>query len=207
VPVDLAAIVSAPARWPGQAGDYPERPARLVWTGRFEHDKGGDSLWHTLVELERVGLEYELAVTGQQFRTVPAVFGRIEKAFSHRLVQFGYIPSALSYRALLRGADMVLSTAMHEFQGLAVLEAVAAGCLPAVPDRQAYPEIYPSQFRYDSHPDDPALDGRAAAGLLCRLAAGMEQPGLQPPDVGAFDPGRLRLAYAALLETLPAAAG
>ena len=43
-----------------------------------------------------------------------------------------------------------------------VMEAVAAGCLPAVPDRLVYPELYPAGFRY------AAGEGEAAR-LILRL--------------------------------------
>jgi len=196
VPIDP---VTGPAHWPGVAGCYPRRPLRLLWSGRFEHDKGGETLWHTLGELERGGLCYELALTGQQFRRSPAVFGRIEAEFASRLVHFGYLPSEADYRALLRGADVLLSTARHEFQGLAVLEAVASGCLPAVPDRQAYPEIYDQRFRYASCPDDPAREGAAAAALVCALAEMRGRGGIAPPDVSAFTLAQLQPRYSELL--------
>ena len=43
----------------------------------------------------------------------------------------GLIERKEDYRALLAEADVVLSTAIHDFQGLSVLEAVAAGLLNA----------------------------------------------------------------------------
>jgi glycosyltransferase involved in cell wall biosynthesis len=201
LPVAIDPVIGATvvAHWPGTAGSYPQRPLRLLWSGRFEHDKGGETLWHTLVELERIGLRYELALTGQQFRRSPTVFGRIEAEFAHRLVHFGYMPLETDYRALLRGADVVLSTAQHEFQGLAVLEAVAAGCLPAVPDRQAYPEIYPARFRYSAYPDDAAREGAAAAALVHDLAGVVGGGAGTPPDVSGFGLARLQPRYRELL--------
>lgn len=180
--------------WPGVQGNRAQRPLRLLWTGRFEHDKGGEGLLQVLLQLEIAGLDYELAVTGQQFRSSPAVFAQIEAQFNHRLVHFGYLPSAGDYRALLRDADVVLSTALHEFQGLAVLEAVALGCLPAVPDRLAYPEIYPSQFRYLSDPQDPVGEAQGAARLVCRLAE-LSARHESPPDVSAFGRDQMRPRY------------
>ena len=209
VPIDMDGSGASDFRWPGVGGCYPQRPLRLLWSGRFEHDKGGGTLLHTLSELEGLGLNYELAMTGQQFRSSPAVFSRIETEFSHRLVQFGYLPDIADYRALLRQADVVLSTARHEFQGLAVLEAVASGCLPAVPDRLAYPEIYPAQFRYSSHTNDSDANIEAvdAAALVCRLGRTIEQGDAVAPDVSLYGSGKLQPRYADLLQALAAAAG
>jgi glycosyltransferase involved in cell wall biosynthesis len=207
VPIDIENSTGDNAHWPGSAGRYPQRPLRLLWSGRFEHDKGGEALWHTLKELERRGLNYELALCGQQFRSAPGVFTRIETEFSHRLVHFGFLPEIADYRALLRATDVVLSTARHEFQGLAVLEAVASGCLPAVPDRQAYPEIFPAQFRYVTHADDAALEAAAAADLVSRLAAMVAQGEVRAPDVSAFSLGQLQPRYSELLLSMKRAVG
>lgn len=206
VPIDPAAAEPGAALWPGRPGSDRQRPLRLLWTGRFEYDKGGETLWHTLLELERAALHYELALCGQQFRNSPAVFSRIEAEFAHRLVHSGFLPSPTDYRALLRGADVVLSTAQHEFQGLAVLEAVASGCLPAVPDRQAYPEIYPARFRYESCVGNPATEAASAAALVGRLVDMVEQ-GAPPPDVSAYGQDQLQPRYSGVLQGLAGAAG
>ncbi|MDH3885668.1 MAG: DUF3524 domain-containing protein, partial [Desulfobacterales bacterium] len=183
------------ARWPGQSGELPARPLRLVWVGRFEHDKGGDLLVSILSLLEKDNTHYELAVVGQQFRSTPEAYRQIAHQFDHRIVQFGYVESAADYRALLRGGDIVLSTARHEFQGLAVMEAVASGCLPVVPSRQAYPEIYPASYCYPSHPDDPEREARAAADLIRELATLLASGSAQPPDLTRFSRQQLAPRY------------
>ncbi len=206
VPIEYDRVVTTAAAWPGIAGRYPQRPLRLLWNGRFEHDKGGDTLYCALRALEGSGLDYELALTGQQFRQSPPAFTRIESEFPHRLVQFGYLPSASAYRGLLRGADIVISTAQHEFQGVAVLEAVAAGCLPAVPRRQAYPQLYPPQFVYEVYPGDIEQEGAAAAALVAGLASQVARD-VAAPDVSAFGLPRLQPAYGSLLRSLAGRAG
>jgi glycosyltransferase involved in cell wall biosynthesis len=48
----------------------------------------------------------------------------------------------------MRG-DIVISTAWQENFGIAVVEAMAHGCLPLLPDRLSYPEILPKPFHAD----------------------------------------------------------
>ncbi|MEH6634506.1 MAG: DUF3524 domain-containing protein [Halioglobus sp.] len=205
VPIDIEQCVAVAGAWPGQSGSLPSRPLRLLWTGRFEHDKGGDGLLRILRGLERTAVNYELAVAGQQFRKSPEVFGQIEKEFSHRLVHFGYMESVTAYHALLSAADMVVSTALHEFQGLAVLEAVASHCLPVVPNRLAYPEIYPAHYCYPSNPDEPDQEAAAAVRLIQQLSALLQQGQAQVPDVSAFNVRRLTGRYhAAILNVINA---
>ena len=181
--------------WPGARGRLIKRPLRLLWVGRFEHDKGGEGLLRILRRLEIASLDYELAMTGQQFRRSPAVFSEIKALFGHRLVQFGYVDGIKEYRSLLQAADVVLSTAIHEFQGLAVLEAVAHQCLPIVPDRLAYPEIYPALYRYESYPDDPEREADAATILMQRMAGQRLARGAHYPDVSAFELGAMAPRY------------
>ena len=42
---------------------------------------------------------------------------------------------------VLKESDIFISTADHEFFGIAAVEAVAAGCIPVVPEHLAYPEV------------------------------------------------------------------
>jgi glycosyltransferase involved in cell wall biosynthesis len=199
VPIDLEVTKAATAPWPGAQGAPGQRPLRLLWSGRFEHDKGGEGLLRLLQQLEGQGPAYELALTGQQFRSSPAVFAQIQAEFRHRLVHFGFVESADYLQALRREADLVLSTALHEFQGLAVLEAVAAGCLPVVPDRLSYPEIYPARFRYASRPLEPEAEAAAAAALVRQLAATLARGTAPVPDISAFGRAALQPRYLALL--------
>ncbi|MEM8564527.1 MAG: DUF3524 domain-containing protein, partial [Pseudomonadota bacterium] len=101
-----------------------------------------------------------------------------------------------------RASDVILSTADHEFQGLAVLQAVMRGCLPVVPDRLVYPEIYPNQFRYPSIPGDPIAEAAGAARLVTRIDAGLRSGRESAPDVSAFSSSSLKPHYAEAIGNL-----
>lgn len=209
LPVPLledAPAVSA-GNWPGVQGLYPQRPLRLLWSARFEHDKGGEGLYRILEALESSSLDYELALTGQQFRNSPPVFERIAQEFGHRLVQFGFVESDDLFRTLQMEADIVLSTAEHEFQGLAVLEAVHYGCLPVVPDRLAYRELYAPAWRYRSCPQEPEEETQCAVELIANLARSMSNGVHSAPDVSAFLQPSLAHEYRTEFARLSSAAG
>ena len=175
---------------------------RLQWLGRFEYDKGGELLAAILCELERAGLDYELAITGQQFRRTPEVFSRIQAEYGERIVQFGYIESRHEYLDQLARADIALSTAWQEFQGLAVMEAVQRGAIPVVPDRLAYTEIYPQSCRYASVRGDDASEARAAAQRIVATCAALKDGTAVMPDLAAYEVPALAPRYRSLFESV-----
>ncbi|WP_188109606.1 tRNA-queuosine alpha-mannosyltransferase domain-containing protein [Pseudohalioglobus sediminis] len=184
----------------GQGAATPDRRAgiRLLWSARFEHDKGGEGLLRILHNLEAAQEDFEVAVTGQQFRRSPPVFAEIEREFSHRLVQFGYVDSEARYTELMQWANVALSTALHEFQGLALMRAVQCGCVPVVPDRLVYREIYDPLYRYPSSPQTPASEAAAAAELICAFGKALPPP----PDLSAYFPQVLSGRYERTIRAL-----
>lgn len=159
--------------WPKRAGEH--FPLRLVWPARWEYDKGPKQLQNILRQLVTRGVKFELCVLGQQFRQKPAEFEQIATEFSSHIVQFGYAKSRHQYLSWLAGADMVLSTALHEFQGLSVLEAVQLGCLPILPNRLVYPELFAAHYLYTSNLEQPLKESADAAILIQKLGGAMEQ--------------------------------
>lgn len=149
--------------------DWPAVP-HLLWNHRWEYDKGPERLLALLRALRGRGQPFRLSLVGEGFRQAPEAFAHIREEFAGELVNLGYMESREAYDRLLEEADMVLSTALHDFQGLAVQEAMAAGCVPIVPDRLAYPEYVPADFRYPSR-EAPELEGQAAAERLMAVLA------------------------------------
>lgn len=132
----------------------------VVWNHRWEHDKNPERFLLGLMELARRGVDFRLIVAGESFRSIPAAFPRIRRLFAERLLHFGYVPSYREYLALLAQGDLVISTALHEFYGIAVIEAVRAGCRPLLPNRLSYPELFGSEYLYD---EDEFVDKFAEA--------------------------------------------
>lgn len=132
---------------------YPELPPRgtpgvpplILWNHRWEFDKGPEEFWRLVARLDEAGLPFRLAVAGESFRKEPTEFLEARTRFGERIVHFGYATDE-QYRALLQGSDIMVSTAIHEFFGIATVEAIYAGCCPLLPQRLAYPELVPAEW-------------------------------------------------------------
>lgn len=142
------------------------QPLRLLWNHRWEHDKGAEQFECFLQELERRAIAFELSLCGQRFRQRPPALERIGTNFASQIKHNGFVESRSDYLSLLEYSDCVVSCSAHEFQGLAVLEAMAHGCLPLVPDRLSYREFVPSTHRYASTPEDPTAEVDAMVAML-----------------------------------------
>jgi len=119
----------------------PDRPLRIAWVGRWEHDKNPGDFFAALETLAAAGHDFRLSILGESFSTVPPEFAAARERFADRIDHFGYLTERADYLRALRQCDVVVSTARHEFFGIAVCEAILAGCFPLLPRRLSYPEL------------------------------------------------------------------
>ncbi|CAN0532762.1 unnamed protein product, partial [Laminaria digitata] len=159
-----------------QGLERPERderePVHLLWNHRWEYDKAPERVFRALERLvtrHGRGEDFVLHVVGQRFASCPAIFDEIRDSLGAQIKTWGYLPSRRDYEDLLARCDVVLSSALHEFQGLSMLEALAAGARAVAPDRLVYPEYLPEEDLYDSHPDDPEAEVEAIVAHLLQL--------------------------------------
>ena len=178
-----------------------EKPFTLVWNHRWEYDKGPERLLGALLELRKTGFNFKIHIIGQQFRDIPPVFHEIRAKLGSAIGQWGFVESESEYHKILAESHVVLSTALHDFQGLAVLEAVARGCLPLVPNRLAYPEFIPAEFLYSSFEQDPGKDQQALIDCL-KILIREHQSGRLPsaPDVSHLTWIRYKPSYQSVME-------
>jgi glycosyltransferase involved in cell wall biosynthesis len=153
----------------------PKDPPLIVWNQRWEHDKGPDELKAIVEGLIDSGVEFNIAMCGEVFVSVPSTYGAVTDLLGDRLIHSGWAERH-DYVELLNQASVVLSTAHQEFFGIAITEAVAAGARPVFPNRLVYPEriddfgVAPEASLYES-PDEAvrlvtaALDLDASAAV------------------------------------------
>lgn len=123
----------------------PTRRPLVLWNQRWDHDKNPKELFAALVELANDGVVFDLALAGENTRVDPQEFARIQEHLGERVVHVGEA-SKERYQELLLSATVVASTTQHEFFGISMVEAMAAGCIAVLPNRLSYPEIVPEEF-------------------------------------------------------------
>jgi glycosyltransferase involved in cell wall biosynthesis len=156
------------------AGFDAHRPKRansgrplILWNHRWEYDKDPETFFQAIFQLAGEGWDFGLVLLGESFRNSPSEFLEARNRLADRIVHFGYAENAATYARLLWQSDIVVSTALHDFFGAAVVEACYCGCLPLLPARLSYPELLPD----DCH-DACLYDG--VEDLLARLRRSLQ---------------------------------
>lgn len=197
--VDLAAL--SPDRRPPSDGG----PPLVLWNHRWEWDKQVDRALSMLQAMAEQGIEFRVALAGEQPDHLSKDLRRSVVDLGDRVIQQGWLPRD-EYVDLLLRSDVVLSVAKQEFFGIAMVEAMAAGCVPVLPHDVSYPEIVPPAWHdaalHDWRGGGPVhhlrsvLTGlRAARRAVDGLAAAMRR----------FDWSVVAPAYDVRLEQLAAA--
>lgn len=170
-------------------------PLKVLWNHRWEYDKGPETLAVLIEQVEARGLPIEFYLLGRQFRQVPKALHQVLARQPNCIKHSGFLPKN-EYLALLATCHVALSTALHEFQGLALLEAAAMGAIPLAPARLAYPEWLTAEHLYADHKGDAQAE---SAAIIERLLAWHNRPPQGQPQVTHYLWAQLREAYAQTL--------
>ena len=143
-------------------------PPLILWSHRWEYDKAPEVFLEALYALQARGIAFRVAFLGESFVRVPSAFEEARERLAERIVQFGWVESRATYAQWLWRADIVVSTAIHEFFGASVVEALYCDAFPILPDRLTYPQFVPDALR------DACLYSDFD-GLVARLIAAIDQ--------------------------------
>lgn len=135
-----------PRRTPARQPRAPGEPLLVIWNHRWEFDKDPDAFFRVIYRLIDQGVELRLALLGENFQFVPRAFLEARERLGSRIVQYGHAADRGEYLEWLARGDVVVSTAIQENFGIAVVEAIRLGCFPLLPARLSYPELIPESF-------------------------------------------------------------
>jgi glycosyltransferase involved in cell wall biosynthesis len=172
----------------------PNGPLHVLWAARWEFDKNPAAAFAAMQLLRDREVNFKLSVLGQASPQYPDLFDEARSTFADHIVHWGFLPDRSDYEAALEEADVILSTADHEFFGIAVAEAVAHGAFPVVPHNLAYPEVLA-----ELNADDKARcfhDGSAESAAACLAGLAERKLSAQPLWNDARPPAETLRRYA-----------
>ena len=121
-------------------------PLVVLWNHRWEYDKNPQAFFRAVNRLDDAGERFRLILAGKTFEEQPPAFQAGFSRYAERVLHYGFAESFQDYAALLWRSDVVVSTSVHEFFGVSMLEAIHCGCHPLLPDRLTYPELVPERL-------------------------------------------------------------
>ncbi len=121
-------------------------PPIVLWNQRWEYDKNPEAFFRLMNRLDDIGCSFRLILAGEHFEEQPYEFEQAFNRYAERILHYGYAEDFQEYSRLLHRADLVVSTAIHEFFGIAMMEAIFCGCHPLLPNRLSYPELIPASL-------------------------------------------------------------
>ena len=126
--------------------DKPEEKIHgsLLWNHRWEADKNPDEFIKMVSKLKITGEKFSLILLGD----IPGAYSDKLQELDVEIHQQGYVQDRSGYWKWLSKADILPVCSLHDFQGLSVLEAMAAGVIPLLPNRMVYPDHIPDPFKY-----------------------------------------------------------
>ncbi|MDA3808961.1 MAG: DUF3524 domain-containing protein [Spirochaetaceae bacterium] len=124
----------------------PQNPPLILWNHRWEHDKNPDDFFSVFIELDKININFQLAILGEQYKTSPPIFNEIKRILKDKIVQFGYLENYDDYVEWLKKSDIVISTSHQENFGISIVDAIGYGSFPLLPDRLSYRELISEEF-------------------------------------------------------------
>ncbi len=177
-----------------------DRPARLsdqaplvVWNQRWEHDKDPLGWLRIMDRLAAADVPFRLALAGERVRERDEETTRLLDRLADRIELDEFLDGD-RYRQLLLRSDVFLSCARHEFFGISVVEAMAAGCVPVLPDALSHAELVPERW-HAAALYEPGLAQEAVAAVLSDLEGARRRVSGLRAEMARFGWDRVRHDY------------
>lgn len=122
------------------------RKPTFIWNHRWEYDKNPKSFFNILFQLSDEQIDFDLIVLGKPNQRSPEIFNLAKSKLKNHIIHWGWC-EAKDYNSILNKANILLVTNIQDFFGISVVEAIAAGCYPILPNRLAYSEHLPFENR------------------------------------------------------------
>lgn len=136
----------------------------ILWNHRWEYDKNADEFFEGLKFLQEQDIPFQLVVLGEERQEAPACFAEAKLQFEEEIIHWGFVRDRRNYASLLWKADILPMTAIQEFFGISLFEAMYCETYPLVPKRLVYPEHLADKHLQFEGELGPALKELIASG-------------------------------------------
>jgi len=125
----------------------------IVWNHRWEYDKNPDDFFKLLIKMNDEELDFKAVILGENFSKSPSEFKDNINKLGSRILHAGFVNTFQEYAEWLWKSSIVPVTNLQDFFGASIIEAVYCECIPVLPNRLSYPELFPSEVFYKNEKD------------------------------------------------------
>jgi glycosyltransferase involved in cell wall biosynthesis len=121
-------------------------PPIVLWNHRWDDDKDPAGFLDIATRLIGTGRSFGVALAGERMVDQRSALATEVAGLGDTLMVDAFLQRD-EYEAVLAASSIVVSTALQEFFGISVVEAIHSGAFPVLPDRLVYPERIPGPLR------------------------------------------------------------
>ncbi|HLE39209.1 MAG TPA: DUF3524 domain-containing protein [Acidimicrobiia bacterium] len=176
-------------------------PPLVLWNHRWDDDKDPGAFLDLMLRLADGGAAFSVALAGERFVDQRRRLDGAVAALGDRVVVDGHLTRD-EYEAVVAASSIVVSTAVQEFFGVAVVEAIHAGAFPVLPDRLVYRERIPGPLHSRCLFTSPAHAVRLLSDAIADTGMRDETTALLRGATAAFDWREVAPAYDAWLGSI-----
>jgi glycosyltransferase involved in cell wall biosynthesis len=129
----------------------------FLWNHRWEYDKCPEDFLALLSKLAKRDYRFKVVILGQSKLNKSQILKLIPENLKEHILHVAPNSEVEEYRSWLSRSHILFVTAIQDFFGLSVVEGIAHGLYPLLPNRICYPERIPQelhhQYLYHSEED------------------------------------------------------
>jgi len=117
----------------------------ILWNHRWDYDKKPEYFAQLLDYLNEHKVEFRLIITTKPINSDSSAYAHIINSCQDKILHHGHLESKADYWEMISRAHLIPVSPGHDFFGISVLEAVAAGVNPILPRGKVYHEHFGSE--------------------------------------------------------------
>ena len=120
----------------------------ILWNHRWEYDKNPKTFFRLLNKLKNNNINFKIVILGENFSETPYDFKKNISVLNDRILHHGFAESFRDYASWVWKSNIIPVTNIQDFFGGSIVEAVYCQCIPVLPNRLTYPEIFSKENLY-----------------------------------------------------------